>query len=249
MSDNKLQIVDNASVTKLIRTFQNSVAGITVDNEAVTLVDSAGNDALIDATLKALRTSLRPFEVLGVYSISQGTSAYSGLGAGSELFQFRWTDATKLAVLLRCSVSVGLSVAASAAGVVDRQLIKATGWTASGTGGTAIATPSKRRTSFPTSVAGDIRIASTAALGAGTKTLDGTGYGIAVSGLGTAPITSQGGNQVLPKVDLYNILSCLEYPPVFVQNEGAVVRMSNAQPTGSTLFTFVDFTWAEVTSF
>jgi hypothetical protein len=253
MSEDVIQVLDNAGNVKKIRAFSNSVAGNTVVNEIATLGDSAGNTALIDATLQALRVTLRPFELLGVYSFSQATGGYSGLAANSEIFQFRWTDATKLAVLLRASISVGATVGASAAGLIDRQLIKATGFSASGSGGTQVlaANVNKKRTSFPTSVVGDLRIASNSALGAGTKTLAGTGIGIAATGMGTLAIASQGGNQVLPKVDLYNVSAggVMEYPEIAVTNEGWVIRMTQAEPTSATLFSAIDFIWAEVAAF
>ena len=55
-------------------------------------------------------------------------------------------------------------------------VIKSTAWTAAGTGGTAVtlSAGNKMRTSMGSSLvaSGDMRIATTAALGAGTKTLE-----------------------------------------------------------------------------
>jgi hypothetical protein len=255
MADDVIQVLDNAGNVKQIRAFSNAVGLNTVVNEAATIVDLSGNPVAADPTFDALRITPRPMEVLGVYSIGETTGGYSGLAAGSELFQFRWTDASKLALILRVSVSVVITTAASAAGVVDRQLIIARTWNVSGSGGTSLF-PSftnqlKRRTSLASSVAGDIRIASNAALGAGTKTLDNTGVGIAGTALGSAALTAYQGNQILPLTDLYNVSAggVVEYPIVLAQNEGCVVRMVSAEPSSAVLRTLVNFIWAEVAAY
>ena len=130
------------------------------------------------STFRAMVVTLRPVEygLLGSYRVSaiSGTIA-PGLAAAAEIYQFRWTATPQLALIwgfqidglssdgtpfLANGSSVGMNIARS--------------WTADGSGGTTI-TPTgntgKLRTSMGTSLVGSMRIASTAALGAGTKRL------------------------------------------------------------------------------
>lgn len=201
----------------------------------------------------ALRTVARPSQALGYYSIGTQTGIYSGLTAGSPLFSMRWTDATRLCLILKVSVSVVETTVATADGQVDRQLIIARGFTASDSGGTAIVLTGnnqKHRTSMATSLVGDMRIATTAALTAGTRTLDGVGMGIAAATTGTGPVTAGVVTTIIPKTDLFSAFTGpIIYPIVLAQNEGIIIRMVTAEPGGSSLVTYVDVAWAEVNSY
>jgi hypothetical protein len=168
----------------------------------------------------------------------------AALTANSEIFQFRWTHATNLAIIQKIKISACVSTTFFAAGVpVQIDMVKATGWSVQGTGGTGV-TPSatlKDRTSMSsTAVAsGDLRIATTAALGAGTKTLEANSMGaIAAPG----PIIPPG--TVLYEPDLGDG----EHPLVFIQNEGFVIR-SVAVPATGTWTAAIQIDWAEVTAF
>ena len=100
----------------------------------------------------------------------------AALAANSEILQFRWSDATRLCIINSIKISAAVSTTFFAAGVpLQISLTKATAWTAVGTGGTrpAVAATLKKRSSMGSSLLGanDIGVATTAALGAGTKTL------------------------------------------------------------------------------
>lgn len=201
----------------------------------------------------ALRTVARPSQALGYYSIGTQTGIYNGLIAGSPLFSMRWTDATRLCLILKVSVSVVETTVATADGQVDRQLIIARNFTASDSGGTAIVLTGnnqKHRTSMATSLVGDMRIATTAALTAGTRTLDGVGMGIAAATTGTGPVTAGVVTTIIPKTDLFSAFTGpIIYPIVLATNEGIIIRMVTAEPAGSSLVTYVDVAWAEVNSY
>jgi len=101
----------------------------------------------------------------------------AALTANSEIFQFRWSHATNLAIIMKVRLSAAVSTTFFAAGVpIQMDLIKSSAWSAQGSGGTAptLAATCKLRNTFASSsmTAGDLRIATTAALGAGTKTLE-----------------------------------------------------------------------------
>jgi hypothetical protein len=220
-----------------------------------------GNTVLGSADLAgATRVTIRPPAALGFYSIGVGTGVYVGLAAGAAVFSARWGDATRLALILRVTVSVIQSAAVSTTGGrVDRRLIIARSFTASDTGGTIISLTgnnNKMRTSQGTSLFTDMRVASTAALSVGTRTLDSQGVGIAAvwanlttspTATGTASTTAH--NRIIDKYDLFNTTANFNYPIVLAQNEGIIVDMQSAQPSGSSLSTFIEVQWAETNAF
>lgn len=223
---------------------------------ALQLQGSGGVVAEVDgASFRALRTTPRPidFGALGHYRYGGFTGIIpAALAANSEIFQFRWSDATRLAVILEVLISACVTTTFFAAGVpVAIDLIKSTAWTVAGTGGTGItmAGNDKLRTSMGNSLmtAGDMRIATTAALGAGTKTFDGLSLSTIVA---PGPITASLNGQIIaPGTPLFNPdMQSGEHPLVLVQNEGFSIR-SVAVPATGTWQAAVFVKWAEVTSF
>lgn len=199
--------------------------------------------AAVDATLKALKVTPRPFETIGVYSLN-GNVAYTATTANGEILSFRWGDATRLCVLLRVRVQV-VCTAFTTAGLVERQLIIQRANTVADTAGTAFVLTgnnNKRRTSFGTSLVSDVRIGGF--LTAGTRTLDANPIASAIGWM--AAIGNVIGTAGVPAT-LYDI-SSTDYPIVFAQNEGFLVRLGAAE-TASTRQTFVSIDWAEVNAF
>lgn len=203
---------------------------------------------------KALRTQAMPLDhgVQGHFGFGTFTGIIAaGLAGGSELFQFRWTDTTRLAVILAVRISASVSTTFFAAGVpAQLSLVRATGWTVQGTGGTGI-TPAalmKKRSSMASSVlaANDMRIATTAALGAGTKTLDAQAICTRCAG---APITaSLNGTIVAPGTTLFRAdMGEGQHPIVLAANEGLVVTAT--VPGTGTWTLQVEIDWAEVAAF
>ena len=156
----------------------------------------------------------------------------AGAGALSELLQLRYTG-TKVVVVYDVTLEHFRSLGtAFAAGNFLFDLIKATAWTVDGTGG-GTQVPEKLRTSMAVPTA-TVRIATTAALGAGTKTLNTNPYrairGIAstaVNAFMIGPISAAANVTVgypgsIPLVLDSNTPNA--YPMVLVQNEGLVAR-------------------------
>ncbi len=177
----------------------------------------------------------------------------ANLAAASEIFQFRWapSDTTKLCVVRKVIVSASVSTTFFAAGVPALcELVKATGWTAAGSGGTAIdpSTFLNRRSSlFSDSEisSGDMRIATTAALGTGTKTLESLASAAIVAG---APITASLMGTVWTPTALINAKDGDgEYPLILEDNEGFVVRAT--VPATGTWSAAVQVVWHEVSSY
>ena len=206
----------------------------------------------VSSAFKALHVTQYPAtkDLLGAYSLSvvSGVMA-AGLAANSEIFQFRWTEASKLMVPRRITVSGG-GITAFTAGFGKYELILARGWTVDGTGGTAIlftgADTQKKRATFAATVAPSnlgVRIASTAALGAGTKTLDTNAF----AGQGFGVTATAGASLGGVGADLWLRDTGDEYPIVLAANEGLVVR-ATVPATGTWTFS-VTVEWAEFSSY
>ena len=208
--------------------------------------DASGFVALgIDPTHKALRTCLRPIEhgAGGFYRIGGASGALTGAGANTPVFSLRWTSAILNALILQFQWWWFLSTAFGTAQIVDHGLYAARGFSAADSGGTAL-TPAtndgKKRTSYPTSLVGDIRISSTAALTAGTRTLDAKHMGA----------RGQWANAVgaaLPAgVASFNFRIDDEHPILLAQNEGIILQNLTAMGATGVIRLYVDVAWLEV---
>ncbi len=206
-------------------------------------------------TFRALNTSVKPIDhgAFGHYS----WGALSGiipaaLTANSEILQFQWTDATRYAVIRKIRMSACVSTTFFAAGVpLQFDLVKCNTWTAVGTGGTrpAVAALLKKRVNMGSSLlaANNIGVATTAALGAGTKTLEGTPMQALVA---PGPITASLNGQIVAPGTIFQQFEVGdgEHPLVLHQNEGFIIRAVAVPATGTWMAAFqVD--WAEVTAY
>src|SRR2546422_9054199 len=224
---------------------------------AIQIQGNAGTVAEVGGTThRALRTERRSADYgsLGFYRLSQqsGTMGVS-IGGGSEIYQFRWTDATRLAAIYSIELSAGGNVAATTAVLAAFEAVIARSFTVAGTGGVAATITgnnAKLRTSgMGTTLLGESRVASTAALGAGTKTLDTQGIGCYAFGIGTAAITAAESLDLTPGVvQLFNAQG--DHPIILATNEGFVIRTGvNAFPAGMTWTFGVNVTWAELAAY
>ena len=108
----------------------------------------------------------------------------------------------------------------------------------------------KCRTSFGTTLLGEARCASTAALGAGTKTLDTQGIGNVQIGIGTGAITVAANLNLFEKTDLLEQDGIEQHPLILTQNEGFVIRNgATAWPATMTWALGVTVVWAEVATY
>lgn len=192
----------------------------------------------------------------GAYRLSMqsGTMAVS-LGANAELFQFRFvTAAARVCLVHGISISAGRNVAATTAALLAFRATIARGWTAAGTGGArAVLTGNlqKLSTGHQTSEVNDAGISTTAALTAGTKTLDTQDIGSVAFAVLTGAITVGVDGNIVPKTNLVgNFVGGLAWPLVLANQEGFVIRTgANAFPAGMTWSFGVDVAWSEVDGF
>lgn len=147
----------------------------------------------------------------------------AGLAADSEVLQIRWTQATQKLAVLGVIVSAAIDGTAFTAGAANFKLTKATAFTAAGTGGgttTLTGTNAKLNTAIAGQNTPEIRVATTAALGAGTKTLDTTHIGgIRFAAPGTVTHT-----QLITDVVLFSDAVSAGRPVVLNENEGLIIR-------------------------
>lgn len=213
---------------------------------ALQLIGNGGTIAEVESNSRAVRVTNRPLDpgALGAYGLQleSGTMA-AALAASAEVFQFRWTQATPCVV---DSVQIWAGgITAFTAGFCSFKLRVARAWSADGSGGTAATLTGnngKMRTSHATSIAGAARIASTAALTAGTKTLDAQGIGSA-----GGSVTATAGDKLLgQREELLNAGNLL-YPLVLAQNEGFVIT-ATVPATGTWSFG-VNVRWSEVSAY
>jgi hypothetical protein len=229
---------------------------------AIQIQGYGGVTADVDgSTFRAIRITPRPIDYgsLGFYRLGMitGTMA-AALTANSEIFQFRWTDATRFAAIYRIAISAGANVAATAAALVAFRLALARAWTVAGSSGTRATTTGhnqKLRTSMGTSLvaANDIGISTTGALTPGTKTIDAQDAGVIAFGIGTGAITTSNNLTFLVPTDLLNIDSSSDHPIVLAGGanpEGYVIRIGgNAFPAAMTWHASVNTSWAEVAAY
>ncbi len=224
---------------------------------AIQIQGNGGVVAEVDGTqFRAIRVTARPINYgsLGFYKIGavSGTMA-AALAANAEMFQFRWPDATNLALVYNVSISAGANVAATAAALSSFVMTIARAWTAAGSGGTRLTMTTnnaKLRTSMGTSLVNDIGISTTAGLTAGTKTLDATNCAAVAFGIGTGAITTAVALPVLPRADLFNADEHGGHPIVFAQNEGFIIRNGAVIFPATMTWSFaVNAGWGEAAAF
>lgn len=157
------------------------------------------------------------------------TTIAAGTGSAGHLLAFRWGDTGGNKMALRyLAAQFCLTTAFGAAQEVGCEAFVARSFTASSSGGTAITLTTnnnKRRKGGATSLVTDARVATTAALTAGTLTLDAQAFGSTSGWAGAAGV-------VIAKTVLFDARDTIHgesgiptrSPIILEQDEGFVVR-------------------------
>ena len=199
---------------------------------------TAGGSAIVDPTFQAMRTSNRPPEILGAYSMSMVSGNITVIAAGStsvpvSLFSFRWAPATstQLCMIRRVEVGFNTITAFGAAQSLQYNMVIARNFTVNQSGGTSASfaqtNTGKHRTVMPTSAlasGGGIQMATTTALAGTSFTVDSQ-YFASVNGTSTTIGTS------IPMTPIYQHQTG-DYPLMFATNEGFLIN--NGQLMGAT---------------
>ncbi len=228
----------------------------------IQIIGAGGSIAEVGAFgTKALHVNNKPVDhgALGHYrtSVVTGTLA-AALAASAVVFSARWGDASRFAVITRLRTRFLPLTPFTAATLTDHtsfDLFIGRGFTVAHTGGLALTLTGDNqamRASMGASLFSDIRIATTAALGGGTVTLDA--HPIAQS--------LRKGNRVNPAAATEEVImpttdgldcdidvAAGEHPVVLAQNEGLVIRNRTVWPAAGTGILKVEMAWAEVTAF
>lgn len=202
------------------------------------------NFAKVDQAMGAIHVSTWPQQCIGEYRFGQSTGLMTAIAANGEIAQFRWSSAARLAVVKFIRVRYAVITGFTAAQELGFDVIGSTAFSVNGTGGTAIAasaTNLKKRQSYLDSLVGDLRIATTAALGAGTKTLSNASYGASAAKTLAAAATVQDA-AFETTLDMTN---SSDGPIVMTQNEGLSIRNSVLMGAGGTVRATIEIAWAE----
>ena len=210
---------------------------------AIQVQGNGGTTVEADATFRAMRASLRPEECINWNAIGATSGAMTGVAANGPVFSFRNTG-TNLILIHRLQVGFVTTTAFTTAQALSYAVYRATGFTVSDSGGTALYTAgqNKYRTSFTNiSSAPDIRIGSTGAVTAGTRTLDTVALGIA-GGSSTAVGTSLQPTGLITH-------DAGDYPVVLAQNEGLVMTNLIAMGAAGVINLHVNIEFSENSSY
>ena len=197
----------------------------------------------IDSTFKAARVTQFPLDLEGRYHLAEFTGLMTGIAANGEIFQARWTDSTHLALIKYLRISYSVITGFTAAQELAFRADMVTGWSADGSGGTSItpgSTNLKRRISYPTSKFGSLRIATTGALTAGTKTINTQAIAAAVRKTMAAAATVQDSD--------FTVEVNFDFeggPIILAQNEGLIVRNVIAMGAAGTIRGMISIRWEE----
>lgn len=227
-----------------------------------------GTELGVDPTTLAAHVALKPIEyagagaVLGHYSTAQQSGAVTAMAAGGHTASFRWTDASRYAVILRIRVGYSIASAVTAAVPMDMRAIVARGFSVDFSANNtqlslaAVTNTNKMRASMGTSLLGTKGpvICTTAAMSGQTLTLDSAPFAIcswptifAQNGAGTAVALPVGNGG--PVQDLYTCTSFGQHPVVLSANEGVIIQPAQVAPADGTWKYTVQWDWVEVATF
>lgn len=226
------------------------------------LTGNGGNDAEVDGTLfRALRASLRPTDTgaLGAYRVSVTTGTLpAALAANAVVFSARWGDATRFAVITTLRARFMPLTPFTAATLTDHTSFDAVigrSFSASHTGGTGLTltgNSAKMRASMGSSLFTDVRIATTAALGGGTVTLDPHPFCQSLRKGNRVNPAAATEETIMPATDGLEVgfsVSDGESPIILATNEGIVIRNRTVWPAAGTGILKVEMAWSEVTAY
>lgn len=176
--------------------------------------------ATVDSSFKALRVAPLPITPAAAYRAGVRSGSATAVAANGAVFSLRNTANVPI-VIKRVGVGFITTTAFTAAQEVAFGLYVARSWSTADSGGTAVTltgNTNKKRTTLNNPTGLEVRIASTAALTAGTRTLDT--YALSTVGAWSGAA----GAGVGPAIDNLWDMTSEDYPIVIGQNEGIVIN-------------------------
>lgn len=133
-----------------------------------------------------MATRAAPYKQCPEYSdfmLTMRSGALTTVAADEAVWSMQWTSATLIAVVKRVALTIGVTTAYGTAQYTSYGLYFARAYTVADSGGTAATLTTnngKLDTQYPTTAVADMRISSTGALTAGTRTLDAQPLDVAI---------------------------------------------------------------------
>ena len=215
----------------------------------------------VDPTYTAARVSVRPVEIgaLGSYRLSLQTGTLAAaLAASAVVFSCRWSDASRFALVTTFRARFLPLTLFTAATLTDHTSFDAfigRSFTAAHTGGTGLTLTGnsfKMRASMGSTLFNDIRLATTAALGGGTVTLDPHPFAQSLRRGNRVNPAAATEEVIQPTVDNLAVdfnVGDGEHPLILSQNEGIVLRNRTVWPAAGTGIALVEMAWSEVNTY
>lgn len=190
------------------------------------------------------------YSTYGAYALAAKTAALTAT-AGATLFSARWESPDAVAIIYQIKVSGANTSGGGDTETTEFELIKATSFTVSDSGGTSLLPLGsnlingiRRNSKFA-----DIEIASAASgLTAGTRTVDAAALSrTPLARFQSAPSSFWSG--INREIVLWDVRRG-QYPIVLAENEGILIRnVQNMANTGVTDILSVTMIWAEAASY
>lgn len=203
----------------------------------------------VDPTYTAGRITQRPVEQLGSYSVSLFTGAYTVAAANTPMFSMRFVAGSagqaQIAMIQRIALTIVPTVAFTAAQQVSYGAYVARSFSAVDSGGAAATLTgnnNKLRTSMTTAqsaATGDMRIATTGTLTAGTRTLDSQAFAVASAWVPSTLVA-----QPITQVILYENFAG-DQPLVLATQEGIIINNLILMGAAGVLSIGVTVEWTE----
>jgi hypothetical protein len=204
--------------------------------------------ATVDPTMKSMHASIKPDDAVGAFRIASTSGAVTVVAGGGTLFSFRFAPGTgQLCVLKRITVTWNTTTGYTAGQIMGFGLFFARSFLASDSGGTALGpilgSNQKFRTRLNTSQVTDVRMATTAALTAGTRTLDSQALGSTYFYSATTTVGS------LLRITNLLAYSANDYPFILQNNEGFVINNLVTMGAGGVGTLSVNVEWFETDAY
>lgn len=225
---------------------------------AIQIQGANGTIAQVDgATFQALRVANKPYDYsVGHYRVSVVTGTLAAaLAANAQVYQFKWTDATRLGIIFRVRtrfLPLTLFTAATLTDATSFDAVMARSFAAGGGGTTLTLTGNngKTRTSMGTTLA-VINVSTTAALTAAT-TLDSQPFAQSIrkaNRVNPAAATEETIPPTFDGLEYAPDVAAGEHPIVLATNEGFVIRNRTVWPAAGTGILLVETVWGEGTAY
>jgi hypothetical protein len=228
---------------------------------AIQIIGNGGTVAEVGATYRELFVSARPvsYGAFGHYrfSVTSGTLA-AALAANAVVFSARWGDATRVCIITGLRTRFLPLTPFTAATLTDHTSFDAVigrTFTAAHTGGTALTLTGnsfKMRASMGSTLFSDIRVATTAALGGGTITLDPHPFAQSLRKGNRVNPAAATEETIQPSADGLNFNASVsdgEHPIILVASEGVIHRNRTVWPAAGTGILVTEMIWAEAGSY